>query len=68
MMDDLKIPMAGQRDYNTANMWNQGDRAWLWTSRRNWTTAYYIRIIPSYIYTAIGSSRSSWHSIRCMKD
>jgi len=68
MMSDLKMPMAGGRDYNTADMWFQGTRAWYWTSRRNWTTAYYIRIEPSVIFTAIGDQRPAWYSVRCMKN
>mgnify|MGYP003998709729 CR=1 FL=1 len=68
--NDLKIPMAGRREWSEAGLYNQGNRGRYWSSSPNGINkGEHINFLPGYIETVSEfGDRAHGFSIRCFKN
>ena len=65
----LKMPKAGRRDYNNANVYYVGSDGNYWSSTPyNASNAYSLLFDSSSIYPQYDIGRSLGFSVRCFKD
>ena len=69
MSNYLKMPMAGLRYYNSADVYNVGSNGRYWSSTPlDANNAYYLYFYSSYIYPQYSEFRAFGFSVRCFKD
>ena len=65
----LKLPFAGDRDYSTSNIDNQGSLGFYWSSPgSSANNAYRLYFGPSWVYPQNNGPRAYGVSVRCFKN
>ncbi|MFK7780406.1 MAG: prepilin-type N-terminal cleavage/methylation domain-containing protein [Candidatus Gracilibacteria bacterium] len=71
MSNALKLPMAGYRDRNATNVYNQGSLGYYWSSSTGGTGGVYgfnMYFKSDYIGPADAKNRANGQSVRCFKN
>ena len=65
---NLHIPLAGNRNYDTAEAVRHDVNAYLWSSSPNGEYARYFGFNAVYVFADGTFTRAQWDSLRCFKD
>lgn len=64
----LKIPVAGERAFDSGVIRGQGQEAWFWTSTVDGNDSYDVLIQSGAVYTNVSNGRAGGYSVRCIKN
>lgn len=64
----LKIPVAGERAFDSGMIRGQGQEAWFWTSTADGDDSYDVLIQSGAVYTNVSNGRAGGYSVRCIKN
>lgn len=65
---DLKIPLAGYRNWNSGTVVDYGTYGRYWSSSPNGTEAYHMYLTPNNVLPQGSNTRAYGRSIRCFKN
>jgi hypothetical protein len=68
LMEYFKIPLAGQRTYNSGSLNNYTRATYLWSSVGSNTYSAVVYFYRNELFVNVGSNRSSAYSLRCFKN